>query len=243
MLSRKKFIENIAPLNLTRAGQAIALLWFYRQNQAFEERSANELADDLRDEGLGKPNVKRLNAELKRNKMAVAGKERGTFQINVKFLDDLNKTYGSLLDFKEVEVSSSILSIELVQGTRRYIEQMAHQINGTYDYGFYDACAVMIRRLMESLIIEVFIYKQKADEIKIDGKIFFDLENLIKKFSTHNDFHFGRNILKNMLLIKEIGDTAAHDRTYITSPQDIDDNKMNIRKVIQELLQILGIIK
>lgn len=44
-----------------------------------------------------------------------------------------------------------------------------------------------------------------------------------------------------MKLIKELGDTAAHDRTYLTSPNDIDDNKLAMRRLIQELLNLAGI--
>jgi hypothetical protein len=44
-----------------------------------------------------------------------------------------------------------------------------------------------------------------------------------------------------MKIIKELGDTAAHDRTYLTSVNDIDENKMAIRRLIQELLTLAGI--
>jgi hypothetical protein len=36
--------------------------------------------------------------------------------------------------------------------------------------------------------------------------------------------------------IKDIGDTAAHDRTYITQQTDIDDLKSKYRRLIKELL-------
>ena len=120
---------------------------------------------------------------------------------------------------------------------------MVYQINVAYDYGLYDACAVMVRRLMESLIIEVFIYNKIANEIKINGKFFFDLDGLIKKITNHNKIHLGRNTPKYLIKIKELGDTAAHDRVYITQQPDIDDLKLEIRKVIQELLLLAGIIK
>ena len=45
---------------------------------------------------------------------------------------------------------------------------------------------------------------------------------------------------KRMRNIKESGDTAAHDRTYITSKQDIDDSKQKIRKTLTELLSLCG---
>ena len=43
--------------------------------------------------------------------------------------------------------------------------------------------------------------------------------------------------------VKQIGDTAAHDRTYITQQGDIDDLKTKYRKLISELLVLAGIHK
>ena len=48
------------------------------------------------------------------------------------------------------------LARSLVSNTRCYIERVVAQINGTYENGWYDVCAVMIRMLLETLIVEVF---------------------------------------------------------------------------------------
>jgi hypothetical protein len=45
-----------------------------------------------------------------------------------------------------------------------------------------------LRRLMESLIIEVFIHNQSTDEIKVDGK-FVALDSLIGKICSRQSFH------------------------------------------------------
>ena len=39
-----------------------------------------------------------------------------------------------------------------------------------------------------------------------------------------------------MIATKELGDTAAHDRVYITGKQDIDDMKARYRRMIRDLL-------
>ena len=41
-----------------------------------------------------------------------------------------------------------VLFHTLVKNTRGYIEKIVYQINGTYEEGWYDACGVMIRRLI-----------------------------------------------------------------------------------------------
>lgn len=241
-MTRAEFIQKIATQDLTRVGQAIALLWFYRKNQIFDERTASELATDLADEGLGKPNVSDLRKGLVKDKKTVKGKRRDTFQINVKFLDELNERFEFIAEKKHIEVSSSVLPQNIASGTRAYLERMAMQINGSYDYEFFDATAVMLRRLMESLIIEVFIHKGIADQIKADKK-FWGLDDLIKAIANHKDIHLSKPAEKIMSKIKFLGDTAAHDRTFITQRQDIDDVKIEARKLFQELLSLSGIVK
>ncbi|MCK4793171.1 MAG: DUF4145 domain-containing protein [Desulfobacteraceae bacterium] len=237
---RKNFAEKISQLTTSRTEQAIAFLWFYRYTQSFEERTASELASDLAEEGLGRPNVTVLHKQLGKNKKTVKGRRVKTFQLHTRFIQELNKKYGPLVNLKDVKITSSVLTRDLVQGTRQYLESMVDQVNGTYDYGFYDSCAVMIRRLMESLIIEVFIYNKRAHEIKINSQ-FLMLDGLIVKITNNTQIHLGRNTPKAMGKIKKLGDTAAHDRTYITKPNDIDDLKSDIRRTIQELLTLANI--
>ena len=62
--------------------------------------------------------------------------------------------------------SQRVIPMSIVRATRGYIERIANQANGAYDNGWYDACAVMIRRLLETLIIEAFEHEQIADKIK-----------------------------------------------------------------------------
>src|SRR5659263_506779 len=150
MKSRKDFARGVAGLGLTAVDLAVAFLWYYSQTQEFEERSASELAGDLCDERFSKPNVSRLNVALRRHPSTVKGKRPGTFQINVRMVSDLDAKYKDAFGTLNVPITESILSQGTFVGTRLYLEAMCRQINGTYDYGFYDACAVLCRRLMES---------------------------------------------------------------------------------------------
>src|SRR5258706_4927786 len=52
------------------------------------------------------------------------------------------------------------------RATRHYLMMVVHQINTTYETACFDACAVMLRRLVESLIIEAFEAKGFDHEIK-----------------------------------------------------------------------------
>jgi hypothetical protein len=235
MKTRREFCQAIASLSLSPVDRAVALLWYYQQTQEYEERSASELANDLHDEGFPKPNVTRLAADLKRTNNTVRGKRSGTFQLDVRALSSLNQTYLPLLGARVVEVKGAILDPEMVSGTRVYLEKLVHQINGTYEYGFFDACAVLCRRLMESLIIEVYQSSGRQHEIQQNGK-FLALDRLVAHISNDRKIALGRGAPKTMEDVKQVGDTAAHDRTYITQPNDLDDLKARYRKMISELL-------
>jgi Domain of unknown function (DUF4145) len=119
---------------------------------------------------------------------------------------------------------------------------MVYQINATYEYGMFDGCAVLCRRLMESLIIEIYIHRKRHSDIQHDGA-FFMLDRLIVHVGNDQNIQLSRNIAKTMRKVKQLGDTAAHDRTYITPQIDIDDLKARYRRLIKELLLVSGVTK
>jgi len=238
--SRAEFAKQLAELKLSHVDRAIALLWFYDQTQEYEERSPGDLASDVHEEGFPRPNVSRLRADLTKSRSVVRGARKGTFRIDIRRRQALDDQYLPLLDVKIVEVEGAVLNPDLVGGTRGYLQKLVHQINGSYEYGFYDAAAVLCRRLMESLIIEVYIHETRGSDIR-NGGAFLKLERLIAHVRSDSAITLSRNAPKNMVEIKQLGDTAAHDRTYITQQGDIDDVKAKFRRLIQELLSLSGI--
>ena len=240
MGERSRFARGIATLGLSHTERAIALLWYYRQAQEFEERTASELANDLHEEGFPKPNVTRLSRGLARSRSTIKGHRKGSLQIDVRRLTNLEQKYGQFLVTRRVDVQDSVVPNEWVKGTRVYLERLVHQINGCYDYGFFDACAALCRRLMESLIIELYIHDGRHHEIQTDG-VFLALDRLIAHVKADKKLTLGRNTPKTMTEVKQLGDTAAHDRVYVTSKQDIDDVRARYRRMIQDLLAASGI--
>jgi hypothetical protein len=131
--------------------------------------------------------------------------------------------------------SQNIVYLPLVKGTRSYIERVANQINGCYEYGWFDACAVMIRRLLETLIIEVYEQHKIENKIKQNGDYLF-LGDLINRTLSETNWNLTRNTKNALPKLKDIGDKSAHSRRFIAIRQDIDNVKSELRTVIQELL-------
>jgi hypothetical protein len=242
VITRKQFSEQIAKRVGRHIDRAVAFLWFYRRIGPHEERAAGELARDLAEEDFPKPNTTRLNAELANTRYTVRGKRPRSFKISLAYLEELDGLYGDLVEHIEVPSTDSILPNEWFIGRRGYLENLVRQINGCYDVEFYDSCAVMMRRLMETLLIEVYENHKKADAIKENGN-FFPLERLIGKAISEKSFHWNRASKKDMGAIKHIGDIAAHDRTYVVHETDITDIKQGYRRLTKELLILAGLAK
>jgi hypothetical protein len=243
MASRSEFAKRLAQQGGQHIDRAIALLWYYQERGEYEERSASDLSYDLQEEGFPKPNVTRLERALRASRYTVAGRRNGTFQIDIRRLADLDKQMRALLNIREAKVNDTVLPSEWVVGTRGYLERLVHQINGSFEFGFLDCCAVLCRRLLESLLIEIYISKGRQHEIQ-SGGVFFGLDKLIAHVVADRTITIGRNSKATMEEIKLIGDTAAHDRAYITQPVDLDEQmRVRYRRIIMELLSISGIKK
>ncbi len=137
--------------------------------------------------------------------------------------------------------SQRVVSFSLVRGTRGYIERVANQANGAYEMGWYDSCAVMIRRLIETLIIESFEKANIADRIKNDRGEFLFLRDLIDKCIAETAWNLGRDCKQALPRLKEIGDKSAHSRRFNAQRGDIDPLLRDIRLVVQELVYLAGL--
>ncbi|HEV2398151.1 MAG TPA: hypothetical protein VGS27_14490 [Candidatus Sulfotelmatobacter sp.] len=131
-----------------------------------------------------------------------------------------------------------ILPHAMVRDTRGYVEKIVFQINGCYEKGWFDGCAVMMRRLLETLIIECFEEYRIADRIKNQKGDFFYLSDLIDKVSQETAWNLGRNTKTALPKLKNLGDMSAHSRRYTAHREDIDKVSTEFRNVCQELLYL-----
>jgi hypothetical protein len=132
--------------------------------------------------------------------------------------------------------SEMVLPHSLVKGTRGYIERIAYQVNGCYEYGWYDACAVMMRRMMETLIIEVFEHHNISAQIKNSSGDFFYLSDLISATISQTSWNLGRDTKQALPRLKTLGDQSAHSRRFVAHREDVDKMQADFRIVVQELL-------
>jgi hypothetical protein len=137
--------------------------------------------------------------------------------------------------------TQSVIPLSVVRGTRGYIERVTNQANGAYENGWYDACAVMIRRLLETLIIEAYEHHNLTAKIKNVAGDFFYLKDLINICLQETAWNLSRNCRQAMPNLKDIGDKSAHSRRYNAHKGDIDPLLADIRLVVQEFVYIAGL--
>jgi hypothetical protein len=139
--------------------------------------------------------------------------------------------------------SQQVLPLDVVEKTRGYIEQISLQFNGCYEHGWYDACAVMMRKLIEILIIACYENVKHEEEIKGAGGDFLMLSGLVDKVIADSGkyWNLGRETKKALPQIKALGDRSAHTRRYLSTKQDVDKVlNEGFRVAIEDLLNISG---
>ena len=142
-----------------------------------------------------------------------------------------------------VPETEQVLPLDLVRPTRRkYIERVVLQANGCYEHGWYDACSVMIRRLVETLIIELYEAKGMASEIMNAAGGYHMLGDLVNAVISDKAWNLSRVAKKALPDIKSIGDQSAHGRRFVATKQDVDKIVPGLRVVVEELLHIAGLL-
>lgn len=132
--------------------------------------------------------------------------------------------------------SHQVIPPAIVRGTRGYLEKITNQINGGYENGWFDAAAVLMRRLLETLIIESFEHHQISDRIKNSNGDYKFLRDLISATIRETSWTLSRNTRSALPGLKDLGDRSAHSRRYIAHRQDIDGLRTEFRGVVQELV-------
>lgn len=150
-------------------------------------------------------------------------------------------SFGTVPDEGLPAYSQQVLPRSLGSNTRGYIEKILNQINGCYEKGWFDACAVMIRRLTETLIIECFEKYHIADQIKNSSGDFLYLGDMIDKTLSETTWNLGRNTRRSLPKLKPIGDKSAHSRRFTARRWDIDKIVDDLRIVAEELIYLAGL--
>jgi hypothetical protein len=237
------FLQAVDNPKMTAADRAVAALWFasVQQNTGLEP---NRICDLIQDAGHPAQNRSRLVAKLAADKKRVSRVPGSkAFRLHPRAKADLDQLYTSFLTVRpKVSPSDSVLPHSLFHGTRGYIEKVVSQINASFDLGLFDCCAVMCRRLLETLIIEVYEASNRSEAIKRSDGHFHMFSDLMEVLLTDKNFNVSRNAQQGLKEFKRLGDLSAHSRRYNAHQSDIERVRQGVRVASEELLHMARLI-
>jgi hypothetical protein len=120
-----------------------------------------------------------------------------------------------------------------------YYKNTVIQANGCYEKRWFEACSVMIRKLVENMIIDVYEKHGKKAEIQKDG-LYMMLAGLVAAMLSQTHWTLGRETREALPELKKLGDRAAHNRRYWATKPDIDKVLSGLRVTADDLLHLAG---
>ena len=102
-------------------------------------------------------------------------------------------------------------------------------------------CAVMIRRLVETLLIETFEHHKIENKIKNTQGDFLVLDEIIDKALSEPSWNLTRNSKRALPRLKKVGDLSAHSRRYNAHYKDIEAIIDDVRVVVQEFVYLASL--
>ena len=140
-------------------------------------------------------------------------------------------------------VGDSVFPLSLIAKTRRgYLSTLGRQMNGCFESGWYDACAVMMRRLLETAIIEAFEAKHLDGKIKTQQGEFVQLTALISAALSETAWNLSRNAKQALPHLRDIGHMSAHSRRFTAQKGDIEKVQPYCRIALEEFLHLAGLL-
>lgn len=137
---------------------------------------------------------------------------------------------------KEHQPSNSLFPLEIFDNTRHYLSQFSKEAAATYDLALYNSCLFMIRKITETLIIELYERKGLQSKIKNSNGDYLQLSDLIKNVSNEPSWKLTKIVKEQLPKIKLLADSSVHSKRFSAKKPDIENMKVQIRITFEELI-------
>lgn len=241
------YIELVDLKNKTELERAKLLCFYYFKETGVKQFTTAIISELMVKCGLNLPNASRLKEKLTKGKgkilFPVKG-IKGAFEFIPVILQLLEKELGtSWSDSVTISSSSELIDEMKFCGKRKYLDRLIMQINSSYASNCYDACAVLMRRLFEIVLILSYQKLGIDNEIKdSSGSGYIMLDGIISNSKNNTTLKLSR--IKNEFdTFRKVGNFSAHNITYTASKKDIDDIKLNYRVMLEELYYKSGLLE
>ncbi|MCE7950736.1 MAG: hypothetical protein DYH18_06465 [Xanthomonadales bacterium PRO7] len=229
----------ISENRISSIDRAVAMLWLGKVVNRIEGMTAKEIASIVENDcGHPQQNINRLSQQLRSDRRTAKYGEG--FRLKPNALKALTQQYQNLLASPSAPKIHSTLEVvprAIFEPARRgYLLRLIDQVNGCYQNGYFDGVMVLGRKLLETLVIEVYAQNGRSAEIKRADGAFLPLEDLSGKISSDNAINITRETKKSLAALKKFGDQSAHNQRFTAQLTDVDEIKHGFRIAAEELL-------
>jgi hypothetical protein len=205
--------------------------------------SLNLVTTQLKDIGHPISNISRLRVYLAKSKDFKKIGQEDEYLLTPSARKKLLEEYKSILYNEEsIESSNEILDEALFLGKRGFLDKLIKQINHCYQSNCYDACAVLMRRVFEIVLILAYEKLGMQNQIKDHNGDYIMLERIVANAIQNQRLNVSRT-KKEYDDIRDTGNFAAHKIHYNTRKSDIDAIKQKYRVCLEELYYKAGLIE
>jgi hypothetical protein len=244
-ISLENFCELVRKLDKRNAEKAIAVLWYFDQAQSDVVKTSGQLTKVLDDHHIGTPNQTSLAEGIRKTKLAFESKsgfslKPGSRKMIRDWLPELHGVQPA------IDQNSGYLPEPIWRNTRGYIEEVCRELNGSFHHAYYNAAAVMLRRLLETLIIEAYEHLDRDAEIKDGSNNYLMLSELADRACGehgHRGLNLGRDSKKALKEARSLGNWSAHARRFIAHAVDLTRVQSGMRLLVQDLIQAAELMK
>lgn len=241
-----EYIEKTSLGDKPEAERAALLCYYHYKETGIEFFQMSDISSLFESCGFSKPNSSRLKDKLTKGKnktFLLAKENKGAISFIPAVFQAIDREYKSMWSDTITIVSNNELIEEAkFCGKRSYLDRLIKQINFTYGHNCYDACAILLRRLFEVLL--VLTYQNKGLEAcitKADGSHKM-LEGIVKDAVQNVQLGIPARISKNFDAFREVGNNSAHSITYTAGKLDIDNISRDYRVMLEDLYNRSGLI-
>ena len=241
-----KFIEAVDLVAKSEVERAKLLCFYHFKEDGETAFTLSNIAVWMEECNFSRLNTSRLKDHLTKGKgkaFFISKTVKNAIEFVPAVFQTLEREYGALwMDTVTIESHDELIEEAKFCGKRNYLDRLIQQINFTYGNNCYDACAVLMRRLFEVLL--VLAYQNMGIEGGItnhDGSHKM-LEGIVKDAVQNKALGVPARISKNFNAFREVGNNSAHSITYTAGKLDIDNISRDYRVMMEDLYNRAGLM-
>ena len=229
---------------MSQSDKAVFLCFYHYRETGETEFDMKGIQKLFSDAGYSKINESRVKKTIiSEKKMRLISGMHSTLEFVPAVLEEFEVKYGSHWEDTVTVISDSEMIDEVkFCGKRQFLDRLIKQINSTYKNNCYDACAVLLRRVFEVLLVLSYQKLGIDAEIKKPTGEYLMLEGIVSNAKNNRTLNIPTRIANGFDSIRQTGNFSAHNITYTAGKKDIDDIKSNYRLMMEELYNKAGLL-